>query len=374
MNRIQLKDLCSVRSSSLKAGDVHQMSSGGFPVFGASGPIAGIDTYQMDKPALAIVKDGAGFGRVFKTPAHSSVVGTMQFIIPADEVDRDYLYYLLDSIDFRKYKSGATIPHIYFKDYSSLRLKQHSLSEQRVIAQTLDRVAEILQNLRSEYLEFDSLVKSRFIEMFGDPENNPMNWQVLTVGEAVVRGYLEKPLDGNHGEKHPKAEEYVKNGIPFIMANDLKDGTVDFKHCSFITENRAKKLDKGFAKDGDVLLTHKGTIGITAIMKKLPSKFAMLTPQVTYYRIYNGLTQEYLKCYFETDYFQKVLRMRSSGATRAYIGITKQLELPVMIPNIGNQASFSRFINSIDKSKLAIQKSIDELENLKKKLMQEYFG
>ncbi len=187
--------------------------------------------------------------------------------------------------------------------------------------------------------------------MFGDPENNPMNWQVLTVGEAVVRGYLEKPLDGNHGEKHPKAEEYVKNGIPFIMANDLKDGTVDFKHCSFITENRAKKLDKGFAKDGDVLLTHKGTIGITAIMKKLPSKFAMLTPQVTYYRIYNGLTQEYLKCYFETDYFQKVLRMRSSGATRAYIGITKQLELPVMIPNIGNQASFSRFINSIDKSK-----------------------
>lgn len=162
MNSVQLKDLCSVKSSTLKAGDVKNMNPGQYPVYGASGLIADIDSFQHENPALAIVKDGAGFGRVYKTPKKSSVVGTMQFILPNEDVDRDYLYYVLNHIDFNKYRSGATIPHIYFKDYSSVQIKKHSLSEQRIIAEKLDGVTGLIDKSYAELEEFDQLVKSRY--------------------------------------------------------------------------------------------------------------------------------------------------------------------------------------------------------------------
>ena len=92
-------------------------------------------------------------------------------------------------------------------------------------------------------------------------------------------------MDGNHGEKHPTASEYVNNGIPFLMASDIHNGEVDINYCKYITRERAEKLDKGFAKNGDVLITHKATIGETAILQGLEEEYAVLTPQVTYYRI-----------------------------------------------------------------------------------------
>ena len=107
-------------------------------------------------------------------------------------------------------------------------------------------------------------------------------------------GMIEPPMDGNHGSNHPKAAEYVSKGIPFIMANDLVNGKIDYHNCAFITEERATALRKGFAKPGDVLLTHKATIGRTAIVSSEYDTI-VLTPQVTYYRVIKDINRRYLK-------------------------------------------------------------------------------
>ncbi len=111
------------------------------------------------------------------------------------------------------------------------------------------------------------------------------DWEQRKVKEFIDEGIIEVPMDGNHGEKHPTASEYVNNGIPFLMASDIHNGEVDINYCKYITRERAEKLDKGFAKNGDVLITHKATIGETAILQGLEEEYAVLTPQVTYYRI-----------------------------------------------------------------------------------------
>ena len=92
-------------------------------------------------------------------------------------------------------------------------------------------------------------------------------FEFLTVAQLVKRGIIEKPLDGNHGEIHPKGEDFVASGIPFIMASDINDGVADYIGCKFITRKQADSLRKGFARNGDVLLTHKATIGRTAIVE-----------------------------------------------------------------------------------------------------------
>ena len=85
-------------------------------------------------------------------------------------------------------------------------------------------------------------------------------WTEKTVKQLVDEKILAKPLDGNHGEIHPKKSDFTDSGIPFVMAANLINGLVDQEHCKFISQKQANSLRKGFAKNEDVLLSHKGTI------------------------------------------------------------------------------------------------------------------
>lgn len=168
----------------------------------------------------------------------------------------------------------------------------------------------------------------------------PEGWEIKTVEQLIKDNIIEKPLDGNHGGVHPKSSDYVSKGIPFVMASDLHAGRVDLSGCKFITKKQANTLRKGFAKAGDVLISHKATIGRTAIVQKNDYPYVMLTPQVTYYRIIDDekLSNVYLKAYFDSPFFQSLLALwAGSGSTRAYLGITGQLKLPVIVPPIDSQ-------------------------------------
>ena len=174
------------------------------------------------------------------------------------------------------------------------------------------------------------------------------DWPEYTVAELIQLGFLDPPMDGNHGAIHPKTSDYVSSGVPFIMANDLVNGTIDFSSCAFITEKQASTLRKGFSHPGDVLLTHKATIGRTAIV---PSTYetVILTPQVTYYRTKKGLSNRYLKYYFDSDYFQNTLsNWAGSGSTRSYLGITAQQKLPILFPPIDVQEKIAGLCGTLD--------------------------
>ncbi len=187
--------------------------------------------------------------------------------------------------------------------------------------------------------------------MFGDPVENPEGWTKLTVKQAVEQGLIARPLDGNHGEKHPKGDDYVPEGVPFLMAQDLVNKRVDFDSCHFITEKQASTLKKGWAKPGDVLLTHKGTIGRVAIVQESDYEDMLLTPQITYYRCLKDINNEYLAAYFETAFFEEQLRQMTTGSTRACVTITQQEKLELIIPPVEKQIAFVEFVKQSDKSK-----------------------
>ena len=295
-----------------------------------------------------------------------------------DVLSRDYLAVFLRSDSFVTWAvsktAGAKMPRLGTKELLSKEIPLPSLKEQERISNQFGKVDELIALRKAQLAKLDELVKARFVEMFGDPASNPMGWPKMSMRQAIDKGIIEKPLDGNHGEKHPKTSDYVSVGIPFIMANNLVDGSVDLENCAFITKEQADSLDKGFAHDGDVLLTHKGTIGRTAVLHTT-YPYIMLTPQVTYYRPIHGLIPEFLKGYFDTEYFQGIIgNIASIGSTRAYIGITAQQELPLIVPTIEKQKSYATFVEQTNKTKLTIQASLDKLEVMKKALMQEYFG
>jgi len=301
-------------------------------------------------------------------------------VIRNNEIDSNYLKWYFCSPSFRTLINsqvagiGGSLTRAQPKQVARYPVPVPCVNEQQKISKILDEVEALISLRREQLAKLDELVKARFVELFGDPVANPFGWRKLTVQQAIDEKIIDKPLDGNHGGKHPKTSDYVPSGIPFIMANNLVEGKVDLENCAFISRKQADSLDKGFAKDGDVLITHKGTIGRTAILH-CSYPYIMLTPQVTYYRPKTGIIPEYLKAYFDTDYFQGIIgNIASVGSTRAYIGITAQQELPLIVPPMELQKQFAAFVEQTDKSKLTIQQSLDKLETLKKSLMQKYFG
>ena len=176
-----------------------------------------------------------------------------------------------------------------------------------------------------------------------------MEFKEYTVEELVELKMLEKPMDGNHGGKHPTSKDYVKKGIPFIMVSDINSGKINYNTCKYISKSTRDSLDKGFSKPNDVLLSHKATIGLTAIVDTEFDEI-VLTPQLTYYRVKDNINNMYLKYYFDSSYFQNVLNSWArSGSTRAYLGITAQLKLPILLPDMVTQNKIAKILSDIDK-------------------------
>lgn len=201
----------------------------------------------------------------------------------------------------------------------------------------------------------------------------PKDWKCTTVGQLVSAGVIEKPLDGNHGNIHPKSSDFVSYGIPFVMANNIKGGHIDFGSCAFIRKKQADSLQKGFSITGDVLLTHKATIGHTALVEEIPFEYIMLTPQVTYYRVADPtrLSNRYLRHFFDSAAFQNVLLLMSGGGTRSYIGITAQLKLPVIIPSLPEQRAIAAALSDVDALIAALNRLIAKKRDIKQAAMQE---
>lgn len=198
--------------------------------------------------------------------------------------------------------------------------------------------------------------------------------QRKTVRQLISEGAILAVQDGNHGELHPTQEDYAPEGIPFIMASDLKGNDLDLITCKFLPEGLASTLRKGFALPGDVLLTHKGTLGLTTVVPELDTPYIMLTPQVTYYRVNpDALRPEYLHYVFSSPDFQKRLLCHVREGTRPYVGITAQLDLEIEYPEVDAQSAVVEQLIALDKLIQISVQSIKHLEEVARLIYTEWF-
>ena len=193
------------------------------------------------------------------------------------------------------------------------------------------------------------------------------------IKELIADGAILAVQDGNHGEKHPTSGDYVASGIPFVMARDFKNGSLDLSGSCKIPKSLGDSLRIGFARPGDVLLTHKGTVGLVAIVPPI-SDYVMLTPQVTYYRTNEEkLHREYLKYAFLSPFFQNQLGSFSAQSTRPYIGITAQKDLEVDIPDLSTQRKIAGILSAYDDLIENNLRRIKILEEMAQSLYREWF-
>ncbi len=364
---VYLKDICVKASSSIAQKDL-EGHEGQYPIYGAAGYIMDVDFYHQEKPYVAIVKDGAGVGRVMCLPAFSSVIGTLQYIIPTSDTNVHYLAYALEHMNLAKYYTGATIPHINFKDYCMEKLPRHSWQEQQSIATRLSKVDTLIALRKQQIAKLDELVKARFVEMFGDPKDNRFNWDTVSLGSLFSVG----------SSKRIYQNEQVPQGIPFLRISDLMERIehgIDTAEL-FISKEKFDELQQDglVPKCGDILVTSRGTLGRCYEIKS-DDQFYFQDGMINWLSERSDrVNNTYIMNLFSMPGFRKQIDDVPAGSTVNYLSLARLKSLQVMCPPIDLQHQFAAFVAQTDQQKLTIQHSLAQLELLKKALMQKYFG
>ena len=339
--KVKLGDVCDKGSSNLKQSDVINQN-GQYPVYGAAGLLGNIDSYHQDKPYVAVVKDGAGVGRVTLHPGYSSVIGTLQYLLPKENVLPEYLYYVTKHMHLEKYYTGATIPHIYFKDYKNEKFNLDTIEKQQRIVDILKKTENIIESRQQELQKLDDLIRARFVEMFGDPVYSAIDSKI------ELSDICEKITDGEHG-----SVARVANGHPFLNAKHiLKTGFIDWKTITYIGDEDHQRIYKRCNPEkGDILLTTTGTIGNVAIMPECEE--VSMDRGITLLKINrHKVTSEFVAEMLKHPSIQMAMGANVHASAIGHLFMNKVKKLPAILPSMKKQIEFTTFVQQIDKSKL----------------------
>lgn len=371
-----LEDAVKKGSSNISLNKIKD-DNGEYPVFSAKGFAKNVSFFQQEQEYIAIIKDGAGIGRVGRYPAKSSVVATMQYLIPKDGFDIGFVEYFLRGIDFEKHRSGSTIPHVYFKDYKSEAFPLIPLPEQQRIVEILDKAFVAIdkakqnaeQNLRNAKEVFESYLQTTFDN--GKLKVESGKWEKKTLGEVC-----SLITDGKHGN----CENEANSGYYFLSAKDIRNNTLLFDNGRQITQKDFLEThQRTDLKPGDICMINTGaTIGRISFAPRddrtykttFQKSVAVIKPVKTH------INNHYCRYLLVSD-VKKLVKV-SSGTAVPNLLLGDLRKHKIYLPKTIQEQN--QIVKKLDKlsaetKKLEIiyQQKIDDSELLKKSVLQKAF-
>lgn len=365
--KCKLEDLCTNESSNIVISKV-EIGRGNYSLFGASGLIGKINFYQQERPYLGIVKDGSGVGRVAKYPSFTSLVSTMQYILPKENIDIDYLHYLLMSLHLDKYVKGTAIPHIYFRHYKLEKTYLPPLSDQQTIATELDSIQTIIDGYKAQLADLDALAQSIFFDTFGDPTLNEKGWCLKKLCEVCEVT----------SSKRIYQSEQTKSGVPFYRISDFaqlirNEAVFPELYISHEKYNELKSKNLVPCKN-DILITSRGTLGLCYVIKENDC-FYFQDGMITWLKnIKEDLSSTFLSYIFRTSFLKRQMQKVQNGSTVSYLSISMIKGLDIIIPPLLLQQQFAERVESIERQKKLIRQQLTDAEQLMGERMHYYFS
>jgi len=371
MNMILLEDCCEILDSMRVPITASDRKEGPYPYYGANGIQDYVADYLFDDELVLLAEDGGNFGSkerpiAYRVSGKCWVNNHAHVLKPKDDiVDVDYLCYALMFYNTEGLVNGATRQKLTQAAMRKMLIPMRDRKEQQRIVSLLNRVIK-LKNLRHDELQkLDELIKARFVELFGDPIFNQMNWDT----DAVENLCSEIYGGGTPSKAHP---EYYEDGdIPWVSSKDMK---MDVLYDSQIRINRLG-VENSTAKMVPInsvimvirsgILKHTLPVAINAVPITVNQDLKVFIPNE---RILSLFLMYQFKM-LEKDILSGV---RAVTADNIEFNLLKERE--IIVPPIERQEEFVSFVKQIDKSKVIVQKALDEAQTLFDSLMQEYFG
>ena len=298
---------------------------------------------------------------------------TIRFKSISKDVNLRYFMYYLKSEHFKKQLAfnitGSAQLNFGPSHLNKMEFYLYNLEKQLEIIKILDEINNLISYKKKEIEKLDNLIKSQFIEMFGDVDGNEKCTQTLPMTE------LCEIIDGDRGKNYPKQEEFFEEGYClFLNAKNVTPNGFSFENCMYITEEKDKILRNGKLSRGDVVLTTRGTIGNLAFYDESVS--------FEHIRINSGMVILRMKYYIVERFFIEQFKMKltsiknkiASGSAQPQLPISTMNKIVMLVPPIELQNQFAAIVEQIDKSKYILQKQINALQELLDSKMEEFFG
>ena len=263
-----------------------------------------------------------------------------------------------------KFLAGSTRVRISRKNLESISIPQKNLETQKSIVSRIYNIKNIIELRKQQLSKLDQLIKSRFIEMFGDPIRNEKNWPVVSLGE-VAEIYI-----GPFGTLLHK-EDYIYGSHALINPSHILEGKIYPDKSFTISEEKYIELKSYHLQKGDIVLGRRGEMGRCAVVE---SHGLICGTGSMIIRPYKKIKPYFIQNILSSPGYKKYIEDKAVGGTMLNLNVRIVSEIKIPLLPINMQEKFINFLHQIDNSKLTVKKSLEKLETLKKSLMQEYFG
>ena len=338
--------------------------NGKYPIYGSGGQMGWANSYICPENTVIIGRKGNINKPIFVAEPFWNVDTAFGLVADARLLNARYLFHFCEFFDFEKLNTTCTIPSLTRKNVVAIELQLPSIKDQEIIVRQLDSILACIEVAKRKIGQLDQLVKSRFVEMFGDPFDNEKSWKELPLGAMldIARGGSPRPI-----------KDYItddQDGINWIKIGDAVDGSRYIeKTAEKIRPSGVKK--SRMVKSGDFLLSNSMSFGRPYILK---------TDGCIHdgWLVLHGVDRCFNSLFLYQLLASEGLLRKFSSLVRGGVvnNLNKDLvaSVEVMCPPIEMQNSFADFVAQVDKPRFAILQQIEKLETLKASLMQEYFG
>ena len=328
----------------------------------------GMKKSRYVKPGDFLLSNSMSFGRPYILKIDGCIHDGWLVLRDENNVfDKKFLYYYLSApITYKKFKSmavGGVVNNLNSDMVRKVRVPMPSQEEQHQISDRLDRVSNLIFLRKQQLAKLDELVKARFVEMFGDPSNNPMGWKKQNFEDIALL-----ITDGEH-----MTPQRTNKGIYLLSARNILNHTIQLDDVDYIDEEEYGRIARRIVpQQGDVLVSCSGSIGRCCVV---PSelKFQMVR-SVALIRFNNTINPIFAEWLIATDELQKQIYTSATQSSQANLFQGKIRKLCGYVPPLSLQNQFAAFVERVDKQKQTVQQSLEKLKLMKKALMQEYFG
>ena len=373
MKKLLLEDCCEILDSMRIPITASERKSGSYPYYGANGIQDYVADYIFDDELVLLAEDGGNFGSKTKPIAYRVsgkcwVNNHAHVLKPKKDFNVDYLCYSLMFYNTDGLVNGATRQKLTQATMRQMLIPQRAYQEQCDIVAQMNKVNLIIKTRQNQLQKLDELVKARFVELFGDPKINPNNYLVCPLSE-----YISFLTSGSRGW----AQYCTDNGSEwFITIKNVKDCHISTDNMQPIDAPDNAEAKRTKVQEGDLLISITADLGRTGVVtKEIAEHGAYINQHLTCIRLNKTVLNPLYVAYFmESPAGKEQFELKNQSAVKAGLNFNSIKSLRIMIPSINEQNMFVEFLNQTDKSKVAVQKSLDEAQLLFDSLMQQYFG
>ena len=374
MDMMFVEDCCQILDSMRVPITASDREEGEYPYYGANGIQDYVADYIFDDELVLLAEDGGNFGSkerpiAYRVSGKCWVNNHAHVLKPKEGLDVDYLCYSLMFYKIDGMVNGATRQKLTQAAMRKMQIPSRSMDEQKYIVDELNCIIRIKEQRQQELQLLDDLIKARFVEMFGDMYLNSKGWS-----EAKLESMADVVSGITKGRK-TKSEDLTE--VPYMAVSNVKDGYIDWTTVKTI-EATQQEIEQYRLLADDVLMTEGGDpdkVGRGAIIKE-PLENCIHQNHIFRVRLDESVMlpeffAEYLQHQRSKRYFLGCAKQTTGIAS---INMTQLRALPVLMPPLSKQEEFVLFKAQVNKSKVAVQKALDETQVLFDSLMQKYFG